>query len=61
MYAVRMKQIRRLCAGLSAERADARVVYNPDFATGMYSSIKTGVRHLANESDGFFLLQDCIP
>jgi molybdenum cofactor cytidylyltransferase len=47
--------------GAIAERAGARVVYNPDFGAGMYSSIKTGVRHLANESDGFFLLPVDIP
>lgn len=47
--------------GAIAERAGARVVFNPDFAAGMYSSIKTGVRQLANDSDGFFLLPVDIP
>jgi CTP:molybdopterin cytidylyltransferase MocA len=52
---------RREETGAIAERAGARVVFNPDFAAGMYSSIKTGVRHLVNESDGFFLLPVDIP
>ena len=52
---------RREETGAIAERAGARVVYNPDFAAGMYSSIKTGVRHLVNTSDGFFLLPVDIP
>ncbi|MFN2355471.1 MAG: DVU_1551 family NTP transferase [Desulfopila sp.] len=47
--------------GAIAELAGARVVFNPDFAAGMYSSIKTGVRHMENESDGFFLLPVDIP
>ncbi|MGB3225317.1 MAG: DVU_1551 family NTP transferase [Desulforhopalus sp.] len=47
--------------GAIAERAGARVVFNPDFAEGMYSSIKTGVGQLAKESDGFFLLPVDIP
>lgn len=52
---------RRQETGAIAERAGARVVFNADFAAGMYSSIKCGVRHLANESDGFFLLPVDIP
>jgi len=52
---------RREETGLLAERAGARVVYNPDFASGMYTSIRTGVRHLAADCDGFFLLPVDIP
>lgn len=52
---------RRQETGAIAERAGARVVFNADFAAGMYSSIKTGVRHLANDSDGYFLLPVDIP
>jgi CTP:molybdopterin cytidylyltransferase MocA len=44
-----------------AERAGARVVHNPDFASGMYSSIRTGVRHISDRSSGFFLLPVDIP
>jgi CTP:molybdopterin cytidylyltransferase MocA len=44
-----------------AERAGARVVHNPDFASGMYSSIRTGVRHIEDRSSGFFLLPVDIP
>jgi molybdenum cofactor cytidylyltransferase len=44
-----------------AERCGARPVYNPDFASGMYSSIRTGVGSLAAASNGFFLLPVDIP
>ncbi len=47
--------------GAIAERAGARVAYNPKFASGMYSSIRTGVRHIGKQSDGFFLLPVDIP
>jgi molybdenum cofactor cytidylyltransferase len=47
--------------GVIAERAGARLVHNPEFASGMYSSIRTGVRHLAERSNGFFLLPVDIP
>jgi CTP:molybdopterin cytidylyltransferase MocA len=52
---------RREETGAIAERAGAQVVYNPNFDDGMYSSIMTGVRQLANKSDGFFLLPVDIP
>ena len=44
-----------------AERAGARIAYNPKFASGMYSSIRTGVRHIGKQSDGFYLLPVDIP
>ncbi len=47
--------------GAIAERAGARIVHNPDFAAGMYSSIRTGVGHIAKRSSGFFLLPVDIP
>ncbi len=47
--------------GAIAERAGARIVYNPEFSSGMYSSIQTGVRHIVGRSDGFFLLPVDIP
>ena len=47
--------------GTIAERAGARIAYNPKFASGIYSSIRTGVRHIAKQSDGFFLLPVDIP
>jgi CTP:molybdopterin cytidylyltransferase MocA len=47
--------------GAIAERAGARMVYNAEYATGMYSSILTGVRHLSDRSRGFFLLPVDVP
>ncbi len=47
--------------GTIAERAGAQIAYNPKFASGMYSSIRTGVRHIGKHSDGFFLLPVDIP
>lgn len=47
--------------GTIAERAGARVAYNPKFDSGIYSSIRTGVRHIAKQSNGFFLLPVDIP
>ncbi len=44
-----------------AKQAGARPVHNADFASGMYSSIRTGVGRLAAWSDGFFLLPVDIP
>jgi CTP:molybdopterin cytidylyltransferase MocA/HD superfamily phosphodiesterase len=44
-----------------AEKAGARMVHNPDFTSGMYSSIRTGVRHISKQSNGFFLLPVDIP
>ena len=41
--------------------AGARVAHNPDFATGMYSSIRAGVAQLSPESEAFFLLPVDIP
>lgn len=43
------------------ESAGARVLRNPDFAQGMYSSIRIGVTHLAHTCDAFFLLPADIP
>ncbi|MDD2467804.1 MAG: NTP transferase domain-containing protein [Desulfobulbus sp.] len=39
-----------------AEKAGVRPVHNPDFADGMYSSVRAGVRGLCENSSGFFLL-----
>jgi putative nucleotidyltransferase with HDIG domain len=47
--------------GAIAEQAGARVAHNPDFASGMYSSIRAGVRRIAEGSSGFFLLPVDIP
>ncbi len=44
-----------------ATRAGARIIHNPEFASGMYSSIRIGVRHITKQSDGFFLLPVDIP
>ena len=40
----------------AATEAGARVAHNPDYADGMYSSIRAGVRGLNAGSSGFFLL-----
>jgi putative nucleotidyltransferase with HDIG domain len=40
---------------------NATWIYNPDFHQGMFSSILTGVRHLSNDCDAFFLLPADIP
>jgi len=47
--------------GAIAAKAGARVAHNPQFADGMYGSIQTGVRLLAEQSSGFFLLPVDIP
>lgn len=47
--------------GSAARAAGARVVHNPDFALGMYSSIRAGVAGLDAATDGFFLLPVDIP
>ena len=47
--------------GPAARAAGARVVHNPDFALGMYSSIRAGVAGLDAATDGFFLLPVDIP
>jgi CTP:molybdopterin cytidylyltransferase MocA len=47
--------------GPAARAAGARVVHNPDFALGMYSSIRAGVAGLDAATDGFFLLPSDIP
>jgi len=39
----------------------ARPVYNPDFASGMFTSIQAGVRMLDTRNTGFFLLPVDIP
>jgi CTP:molybdopterin cytidylyltransferase MocA len=44
-----------------AGRAGVRCAHNEAFASGMYSSIRTGVLHLADDSPGFFLLPVDIP
>ena len=44
-----------------AQRAGASIARNPDFAAGMYSSIRTGVRHLDDGISAFFLLPVDIP
>lgn len=47
--------------GAIAQRAGAQIAYNPKFASGMYSSIRTGVRHIGKRTDGIFLLPVDIP
>ncbi len=47
--------------GPIAALSGARVAHNPQFADGMYSSIQAGVRLLAKQSSGFFLLPVDIP
>jgi CTP:molybdopterin cytidylyltransferase MocA/HD superfamily phosphodiesterase len=47
--------------GAIAGRAGAKVIHNPKFGSGMYSSIRIGVRHIAKRSNGFFLLPVDIP
>lgn len=47
--------------GAVAKAAGARVTFNPDFADGMYGSIRTGVAQLAAHCLGFFLLPVDIP
>jgi CTP:molybdopterin cytidylyltransferase MocA/HD superfamily phosphodiesterase len=42
-------------------QAGAKAVFNPNFKTGMLSSIQTGVRALSPLSAGFFLLPADIP
>lgn len=47
--------------GPEARRAGARVIHNPDFNQGMFSSIRAGVKGLAPECRAFFLLPVDIP
>ena len=47
--------------GAEAEAAGARIACNPDYADGMYGSIRTGVSQLADRCAGFFLLPVDIP
>jgi putative nucleotidyltransferase with HDIG domain len=42
--------------GAVAALARARLVHNPDFASGMYSSIRAGASALPDQCSGFFLL-----
>lgn len=41
--------------------AGVRTVHNPDYESGMFSSVQTGVRGIAKGSDGFFLQPVDIP
>ncbi|MCL2789012.1 MAG: nucleotidyltransferase family protein [Desulfobulbus sp.] len=47
--------------GAAAKAAGARAAFNPDYADGMYGSIRTGVGRLAARCPGFFLLPVDIP
>ena len=47
--------------GSAARAAGARVVHNPDYARGMYGSVRAGVAGLDAATDGFFLLPVDIP
>ena len=47
--------------GTAAEAAGARVAFNPDYADGMFGSIRTGAGQLAPDCPGFFLLPVDIP
>jgi len=42
-------------------QAGAKAIFNPNFRTGMLSSIQTGVRALSPRSAGFFLMPADIP
>lgn len=43
------------------KKTGARAVFNPDFKTGMLSSVKQGVHHIQKNANGFFLLPVDIP
>lgn len=45
----------------AVETAGARPLFNPDYATGMFSSTRTGVAGLPSGIEGFFLLPADIP
>ncbi len=45
----------------AVKNSPARVVLNPDYSLGMFSSIRTGVKAIDRESPGFFLLPVDIP
>ncbi|MBU1234774.1 MAG: nucleotidyltransferase family protein, partial [Proteobacteria bacterium] len=47
--------------GQVAVEAGARAVYNDDYELGMFTSIKTGIKALSPETDGFFLHPVDIP
>lgn len=47
--------------GAVVRAAGARVAFNPDFADGMFGSIRVGVDRLAGQCGGFFLLPVDIP
>ncbi len=47
--------------GAMARGVGARVAHNPNFASGMYSSIRAGVHDLRDGTSGFFLLPVDIP
>lgn len=47
--------------GAVAKAAGARVTYNPDYADGMYGSIRAGVGLLDGQCGGFFLLPVDMP
>jgi CTP:molybdopterin cytidylyltransferase MocA/HD superfamily phosphodiesterase len=47
--------------GEIARFSGARTVYNPDFASGMFTSIQAGIRQLETRNSGFFLLPVDIP
>ena len=42
-------------------KAGAKVVLNPQFAQGMYSSVRCGVKHVSDNCDAFFFLPADIP
>lgn len=45
----------------AVEATGARPLFNPDYASGMFSSIRTGVAGLPSGIEGFFLLPADIP
>jgi len=47
--------------GAVARAAGARVAHNPNYADGMFGSIRAGVDHMAGQGVGFFLLPVDIP
>lgn len=44
-----------------AKQAGLRTIYNPDYHSGMFSSVQAGVRQLTPEASAFFILPVDIP
>jgi molybdenum cofactor cytidylyltransferase len=59
IYLVTGWQRDKLLAGIS--RKSANIVENPDFASGMFSSVHSGVKQLGDKYQAFFVLPVDIP